>query len=194
MEPTPQQVKGFWDHMSAWYGSKVKSKASATEMQLIAQALGIMGIVDEDSFMNDFTTTIGKTIYAPFEVGVPSDGHTLWSQIEIGAHEHQHVIQVRDIGVKFAVRYLTDPTWRSVYEGEAYRVSMSLHFWRYGEVPSVEGYVHSMKSYGVSEENLDFFRSFLTMSTHTIEQGGLVDEATKTAVAWLNDNAPSLKA
>jgi len=194
MDPTPQQVKDLWKHLSDRYGSKVKHKASAAEMKLIGEALDLIGILDASSFMGDFTTTINKTIYTPFEVGVPSDGHTLWSQIVIGAHEHQHVIQARDMGVQFAVLYLTDDTWRSAYEGEAYRVSLTMDYWHHGSLPSVEGYVNSMRSYGVSDASLDFFRRYLELSLPTIRDGGLADEASRTAIEWLEANAPELKA
>jgi hypothetical protein len=194
MNPTPEQVKGLWDHMTAKYGTTVKSKADAEEMKLIAKALELIGILDADKFLTQFTTTIGSTIYVPFKIGVDSPGHKLWDQMVICAHEHQHVIQAQTIGFEFATRYLIDPTWRAVYEGEAYRVSMTMHNWHYGKVPPVAGYVKVIESYGVSGASQQFFEKYLTMSSKTLEMGGVPDEGAKVALDWLNQHAPQLQA
>jgi len=194
MKPTPEQVKAFWDHMCGKYGSTVVSKADAEEMKLIAKALELIGILDADKFLNQFTTTIGSKIYTPFEVGVESSKHDLWNQMVICAHEHQHVIQAQTIGVEFATRYLIDPTWRAVYEGEAYRVSMTLLAWRNGKVPPVTGYVKVIESYGVEGASQQFFKKYLEMSRATLKAGGIPDEAAKVAIDWLNEHTPQLQA
>ena len=58
-------------------------------------------------FLGSFTTTIGKRIYTPFDIGVPDERYDLWGQISVCVHEHQHVEQLlRDGWLKFAGRYL----------------------------------------------------------------------------------------
>jgi len=191
MKPTPEQVKALWTHMTETYGSEVQNKASAEEMQLIGRVLDVMGILDKDAFLTQFTTTIGRTIYTPFTVGVAAPGHDLWAQMVICAHEHEHVVQARD--ALFPVRYLLDQTWRATYEGEAYRTSMNLEHWHRGKVPPVEGYVNAAKSYGLDEKHLTFFRKYLKLSVPTLEQGGIPGPAALVAIAWLEKHAPELK-
>lgn len=191
MRPTSQQVMDFWAHMTSIYGTTVKTKANAQEMRLIGEALGIIGIVDTKAFMTRFSTTIGKTIYTSFDVGVETKMHPLWSQMVICAHEHEHVLQDKDRS--FALKYLMDETWRAAYEGEAYRTSMTLETWRTGKVPSIEGYVKAMQSYGVGKSTLGFFRRYLELSLPVLEQGGIPGDAAKTAIHWLEKNAPELK-
>ena len=177
--------------MTETYGSEVQNKASAEEMQLIGRVLDVMGILDKDAFLTQFTTTIGRTIYTPFTVGVAAPGHDLWAQMVICAHEHEHVVQARD--ALFPVRYLLDQTWRATYEGEAYRTSMNLEHWHRGKVPPVEGYVNAAKSYGLDEKHLTFFRKYLKLSVPTLEQGGIPGPAALVAIAWLEKHAPELK-
>jgi hypothetical protein len=62
-------VRAFWDFMTREYGSRAISKANAVEMKLAAQALGLMGVLDTEAFLRDYTTTIGRRIYVPFEPG-----------------------------------------------------------------------------------------------------------------------------
>jgi len=194
MNPTPEQVKGLWNYMTNKYGTTVKAKADATEMKLIAEGLDLIGILDAEAFLTQFTTTIGSTIYTPFKVGDDYPNLTLWEQIEVCAHEHQHILQFQRDGLGFALQYLMDPTWRAVYEGEGYRVTMTLHHWHYGTLPPVEKYVTAIESYGISGATQEFFEKYLTMSCKTLELGGVPDEAAKVALDWLTQHAPELQA
>lgn len=189
MNLTSQMVKDFWAYMTDKYGTTVKSKANANEMELIASFLNVMGITDKEAFLTRFTTTIGKTIYVPFTIGEEKDCWNLWAQTLVCVHEHQHVIQAMNTGEGlFFARYLLDPTYRATYEGEGYRTNMTLNFWAHGTTPDVEPYLYSIKSYGLGEAETTFFRKFLTMSIPTIIAGGIPDEAARVAIAWLEEH------
>ena len=62
----------------------------------------------ERPLLKNFTTTIGRRIYTPFEVGSPKGGWDLWHQIVICVHEHQHVVQHDREGLAYEVSYLAD--------------------------------------------------------------------------------------
>jgi hypothetical protein len=66
--PTVGMVTGLWDHMTDHYGSRV-AKKDAPEMQLVGTALEKMGILDAEDFLKRYATTLGRTIYLPFEIG-----------------------------------------------------------------------------------------------------------------------------
>ena len=100
--------------------------------------LSRINVLDKDEFLRRYTTTIGKRIYTPFDVGVPDERYDLWRQISVCVHEHQHVEQLlRDGWLKFAGRYLVSSAARAAYEAEAFRCNMELHYWRYGEIPDL---------------------------------------------------------
>ena len=117
MKPTelsPELVRDFWRHMTGAYGTRVIDKSSAWEMRLVGMFLARINVLDEEEFLRRFTTTIGKRIYTPFEVGVPDEHYDLWSQISVCVHEHQHVEQLlRDGWLKFAGRYLVSSVGRA---------------------------------------------------------------------------------
>jgi len=191
-QPTPEIVRSFWQHMSQSYGSTVRDKATAEEMQLFAKGLDKMGIVNGAEFLSRFVTTIGSTIYTPFTPGEATETWPLWDQIVVCAHEHQHVLQ-SDQSLSFTLKYLSDPVWRAAYEGSAYRVSMTLDFWHYGKTPVTKPYLEAAKSYGLDTPSLDFFQQYLELSIPAIRQHGKPDEAARVAIEWLEQNAPELK-
>lgn len=188
---TPQIVKDLWAFLSAKYGSTVKAKAEATEMQLIAEGLSLIGVLDKTAFLTRFTTTIGKTIYAPFAVGVVSDQHSLLSQVIVAAHEHQHIVQ-SNADMTFAPSYLLDSSWRAVYEAEAYRVSLTMAYHLTGVLGTPKDYASYLNSYGVGARDIKFAEEYLRLSLPTIRAGGVPDEAARVAIQWLREHAPQV--
>lgn len=185
---TPELVRNFFAFMSKKYNSTFESKANAAEMKLISQALNYFSITDGAAFLSRFTTTIGKTIYIPFVIGIPDDNYSLLGQIIVCAHEHQHIIQSNKAGeAVFAMRYLLDPTWRASYEAEAYRVSMAVTSYLTGIAPETTPYLESIKSYGLGSDELDFFRNYLESSLPVIASYNTPDESARVSINWLDN-------
>lgn len=188
MNITSDHVKAFWAFMSDKYGTTAKSKIDADEMKVVSKVLGTLGVLDESAFMARFVTTIGKTIYIPFTIGEATETWSLWGQIQVCAHEHQHVIQSIEVGeAMFFARYLLDKTYRAVYEAEGYRTNMALNWWATKDTPDITPHMKSIKSYGIDQPNVDFFERTLTMSIPIIQAGGVPDEAARVTIKWLAD-------
>ena len=176
------------------YGTRVIAKANALEMKAAAYALGLMGVLDAEAFLRDYTTTIGRRIYVPFEPGRDADGWSLWGQLAVCVHEHQHVEQLdRDGWLKFAGKYLLSSAGRAAYEAEAYRCDMELHFWRTGEVLDPKTLAAKLKHYACTSTDVEVAEKALTMSAATVRRGGIVNRASQKAIAWLNVHAPAFK-
>jgi hypothetical protein len=191
MNLTPELVKSYWEYMTRKHRTEVRYKTDAEEMKSLADLLSVMGVLDPTDFMTRFATTIGRTIYLPFQIGDASS-FSLWSQIEIGAHEHQHVVQLDSDPNFFSTNYVLDPTKRAHYEAEAYRVSMTMNFWATGCAPQPDMYVESLKHYGIDEKGIDFAREYLRLSRPTILTHGIPDQAAKDTIGWFQTNAPTL--
>lgn len=176
----------LWDHMSDHYGSRVARKC-APEMQLVAGALETMGILGANEFLERYATTLGRTIYLPFEIGVGNE-RELDSQIRLCAHEHQHVVQYLEGGPKFAWEYISDSARRAYYEADALRATMELHYWLYGEVPNVTMLAEGLKGYGCSQQDIIVCAQANLMVSKVIEQGGVGSDAGKTAIEWLDSH------
>jgi hypothetical protein len=179
-------VTGLWDHMSDHYGTRLARK-DAPEMQLAATALEEMGILDAEDFLRRFTTTLGRTIYTPYEIGV-GDERKLASQLRTCVHEHQHVVQYYRGGVRFAFEYATDTARRAHYEADAHRCSLELHYWMYGKVQNVRRVAETLVDYGCTGADIDVCEKALLMTAKVVEQGGVSSDAGKVAVEWLNQH------
>jgi hypothetical protein len=177
---------GLWDHMTAHYGSRV-AKKDAPEMQLVAHALEEMGILDAEDFLRRYATTLGRTIYLPFEIGVGGELE-LGRQIRLCAHEHQHVIQYLEGGPKFAWEYLSDSARRGYYEADALRATMELHFWLHDEVQNTLQLAEGLANYGCSPQDIIVCAKANLMVSKVVEQGGVGSDAGKTAIEWLDSH------
>jgi hypothetical protein len=190
----PEEVWAFWRFMQDHYRTTVVNKRDALEMQLVAQALDALGIQSRDRFLRNFTTTLGRRIYTPFEVGSPRGGWDLWSQVVICVHEHQHVVQHDREGLSFEVSYLADRAARARWEAEAYRSNLELHFWRYGTTPSARRIAEVLGDYGCRPEDVDVAAKSLALSAVSVRKGAVINEATHVALGWLDEHVPRLRA
>jgi hypothetical protein len=193
-QPTPAHVTALWDAMRARYGTRIVDKSSAAEMKLVGWFLERIGVLDQATFLERFTTTIGRRIYVPFTPGTPTPRHSLWSQLVICVHEHQHVEQlVRDGAVTFSLRYLASPAARAAYEADAYRCNLELHHWHTGQLPSPRELAERLRSYGVRDADIDVAETTLIAAARTVKAGGVITPAAKFAIAWLREHAPELE-
>ena len=104
LDVEPEEVWSFWRFMQDHFRTTVVNKQNALETQVVARVLDTLGIQSKDRFLKNFTTTIGRCIYTPFEVGSPKGGWDLWSQIVVCVHEHQHVVQHDREGLRSSSR------------------------------------------------------------------------------------------
>ena len=190
----PEEVGAFWRFMQDHYRTTVVNKRDALEMQLVAQALDALGIQIRDRFLRNFTTTLARRIYTPFEVGSPRGGWDLWSQVVICVHEHQHVVQHDREGLSFEVSYLADRAARARWEAEAYRSNLELHFWRYGTTPAARRIAEVLSDYGCRPEDIDVAAKTLALSAVSVRKGAVINEATHVALGWLDEHVPRLRA
>lgn len=192
---TPAEVRQFWQYMETQYNFTVIDKSSSSSMQLVAKLLDLLGIVKKDYFLKNFTTTLGRRIYTPFVVGVPQWGWDLWSQVEVCAHECQHIHQyAHDGGVEFSWQYVTNHVKRAQYEAEAYTVDLELQWWRYKRLANPLALAKLLSNYGCTATDVAVVAKRLGLTAVSVRSGAVVQEASLTALDWLNHNVPRLKA
>lgn len=190
----PEEVWAFWRFMQDHFRTSVINKKSALEMQLVAQALDALGIQSRERFLKNFTTTIGRRIYTPFEVGSPKGGWDLWHQVVICVHEHQHVVQHDREGLSYEVSYLADRAARARWEAEAYRSNLELAYWRTGATPSAQRTASVLKDYGCRPEDVEVTAKSLALSAISVKKRAVINEATYVALGWLDEHVPRLRA
>lgn len=192
-EPTPDLVADFWRAMQAHYGTTIIDKSNALEMRLAARFLQRANILDAPTFLKRFTTIIGRRIYAPFTPGIATKRHSLWSQLVVCVHEHQHVEQHdRDGKLRFSARYIASKPARTAYEAQAYICNIELHHWHTGQIPNIPELAKRLTDYGLRPSDIATAEQTLNNAAHQIQAGKLVTPASKTAIQWLQQNAPEL--
>lgn len=191
---TAALVCEFWQYMMHRYNASVIDKRSASEMQAVSLLLGKLGIVDGESFLRHFATTIGHRIYIPFEIGLATADWSLWGQLIVCAHECQHIVQYDELGpIKFAWQYVAKTAGRARLEAEAYRCQLELHFWRTGQLLSAHELASSLKSYGVTDADVQVAETILRMSGESVRRGAVINPTSRAAIDWLNVHAPELR-
>lgn len=193
LDVQPDQVWAFWRFMQDHFHTSVINKNSALEMQLVARGLEALGVQSKDRFLKNFTTTIGRRIYMPFEVGSPKGGWDLWHQIVICVHEHQHVVQHDREGLSYEVSYLADRAARARWEAEAYRSNLEMAYWRTGTTPSAQATASVLKDYGCRPEDIEVTAKSLALSAISVKKGAVINEATHVALGWLDEHVPRLR-
>lgn len=193
LDVQPEEVWAFWRFMQEHFHTSVVNKRDALEMQLVAQALDALGVQSRERFLRNFTTTIGRRVYTPFEVGVPRGGWDLWSQVIVCVHEHQHVVQHDREGLSFEVSYLADRAARARWEAEAYRSNLELQFWRTGTTPSAQRTASVLKDYGCRDGDIEVTAKSLALSAISVRKGAVINEATHVALGWLDEHVPRLR-
>lgn len=182
--------------MSDRFGARVEQKGTSGAMQAAATALALVGIQSREQFLSEYVTTMGRTVFVPYEVGSVG-AWSPWQQIATMAHECQHIVQHDRTGlVAHSLDYLTSQAARTRLEAEAYTTSMELHHWHYG---SIEGWwmnerAKGMRHYGVSDLDQAVLRLHLMAAAPTIRRGGFVTIAATVAIQWLDVHLPEARA
>jgi hypothetical protein len=189
-------VRMYAGHMASVYGASVAPKRESQVMRTAGAALRVLGIGLGERFMTHVVTTMGATIYVPFELGERGGVYSPWEQIAVLAHECQHVHERSSGGLARDVGYLLDTAQRTYTEATACTTSMELHHWRYGVIEGwwTRSKADSLHGYAVSDADVTHIHTHLISAAATIRRGGLITHAGRTAIAWLDEHAPELRA
>lgn len=183
---TPEDVRDFYIAMCGHYNVKLIDKNNSADMQMLADNLDRLGIVDHDRFLRDFVTTVGNKIYAPFTPGIAVGVWDLWQQTMVLGHEIQHVAQDRaKEGILFEFEYTSNSTKRAYYEMEAYRVQQTLAWHFRGEELSPRALAELLRDYNCDQADIDMVCKMLMISAKAIQKGAVPGAVCQFEVDWL---------
>lgn len=182
---TSEDAHAFWAYMGAQTGGRVVDKRTAPEMQVIAEALGAAGLLTPEVFLEEYATTIGRTIYVSDLDALPP-----WDSILLAVHEHQHVIQYGARGPGFAWRYLSEPAYRTSAEVEAMRAAMEVDYVRRGATRAPRELAAGLRSYAVSPADVRTAERMLEQARVILGRGAPPTvEAARLAYPWLRSRS-----
>ena len=184
---TKEDVQNAWKYMSKYYDFDIIDKSNAKEMQIAGWALELMDIQDSDDFLKRYTTTIGRNIYVPFEIGEGSQSK-LKLQLCTLAHEAQHVVQFRRNSGKFVFRYLTSDAARASYEADALRANMEMYWYMTGKLLSPKKLSDSLVGYSIGDDDRRVVYKNLMISSKVVKRGGVITGTSKTLIKWMQNN------
>lgn len=194
MPITSQLVKDFYGVACTQYKANTTSKSNSDFMKLIGSFLDGIGVLDKELFMRQYTTTIGTTIYTPYEIGVDGgpDGYDLWDQVKVLVHELTHAVQYRTHPAKFLVLYLASPSDRATYEAEALAADLQIYWWMYGRGYDTKQRVRTLLNYGLKQGHCDYAAQYLDVHNDIFAQGGTSSEIATWAASWLDAHGAKL--
>jgi len=182
---TSQLVKDFYAAATKQYGASIINKSDNEFMKLVSSFLDGIGVLDKDVFMKHFVTTVGTSIYIPYEVG--ADGEwSLWNQIGVLVHELVHCEQYREAPAAFMVKYLVNKSDRATYEAQAYGADLEMKYWFNGQGYDIKKRTQSLLNYGLQQEHCDYAAEHLAIYDDVFKQGGGVSHVAAWAKEWLN--------
>ena len=174
-ELTSEDVLSFGAALAARYGASIQQKVGNPVMEVVASLLQETGIGQKQDFMSNYCTTLGRTIYVNFRLGVEDASDvTLASQVAVLCHEATHVVQFDRGAFTFTWLYLTDTEQRSILEAEAY-VQQSLFEYLYaGQMMSPDDVAGWMGSYGVHPQDATLAKQLVESAQAAVRAGGVV--------------------
>jgi hypothetical protein len=193
-EPTPEIVKAFYEAGVKEFDVEIMKKTDSKKMELVAKWLNFWGVKDYKDFMENYTTTVGESIYNAFEIGVPGNGWGLVWQMTTLVHELRHVLQYRESKVLFPIDYATSRSARTHYECQAFAADMELWHWLTGRDYPIGNRVGSLlRGYNIKQMHADYAQVHLDTIHEIVKEGGVTDDIADWAITWCEENAPELK-
>ena len=189
---TEQLVRDYWAFLQERYNVTISDKSDDHFMITVGWALDMMGVLDSERFLEEYTTTIGQQIYLPVPLCDPS--RSLLSWITLGAHEVTHAEQFAENRNEFLLQYLSSQTHRATYEADAFRTGFEIRAWFNFENTQYfhpRSYAERLRDYALGDEQIDYVTKVHTKSIAIVAKGGLVTPVGKETIAWLNENIES---
>lgn len=190
-EPTPEIARAFAEHMIREFGATLHEKDDPLRLS-VALGVRILGLDPAH-----YATTLADHIFTPFKFGERVEGAwALWEQMEVLVHECQHVEQYRRNGLRAGLDYIGSTAKRAANEAQCLSSNLELHHWRYGQIESwyPRARVEGLLLYGCSARDVLVAEKHTRMIGLSAKRGLVITRAARTALAWLNANAPDLKA
>lgn len=178
---TPTEVIGLWAELESKFRLRLIDKQDSEEMVFLGDVLEQLGVMDQQQFLDGYATTIGRSVYLPFELG-NSDSRSLISQARTICHEAQHGHQHSTKGrSRWAIKYVADPAFRGAEEAEAMTTSCEVHFLLTGKVLDPRLQAEKLANYALGEDDIDTVAKRLNSAFKTVKAGGITTPAGKVA-------------
>ncbi len=153
--PSPAQFQKLMRQLEAKHDVEFIDKRDSVAMKLVSEFLRAFGVMDPQTFLTSYATTIGWKVYLPFTPGEP---YGVWEDIPwqyyTVLHEAVHKLQYsRFGGPVFAWDYVVSSEIRAIHEAEAYLLQLEMGWHCEGKVYAPERLAAGLTHYACSPED-----------------------------------------
>lgn len=152
------------------FGCVITSNKDSSSIKAIASALDTLGVKDHEAFMKEVAITLYKNIYLPFEMGCLEIDPL--RQLELVAHELEHVLQWDHNVLEFGINYLTKPEKRAEYEVKALGANLEFRWRTTKQLYDIKELSTHMKWYKISSKDIKVSEKHLAILANILKQGG----------------------
>jgi hypothetical protein len=188
---TKKLVKDFYRYMLRKQGVSLV-KRDSIQMAIISSAIDLLGVADEDDFLDSCGIAIGRRqpfVYLPFEAGVFSTARQGMVQIASLPHELHHIEQNREDRSNQG-KYLLRRGHRAFQEAEAIHVEMELWHWYLPRHRfAINRAAARLRMYQLRNSDIGVVKRQLAMAKRDVERGIVTHPVSKTAIRWLIKHA-----
>ncbi len=152
------------------FNVKITSNKNEGEIEAVASILDLIGVKDKEAFLKEVAITIYRHIYLPFTVGDLSVDPL--KQLEIIAHELEHVLQWEKDPLAFGINYLTKPEKRAEMEVKALGANLEWVWRTTGKLYDIKQLSAHMKWYRIGSKDIKVAEKHLAILANILKQGG----------------------
>lgn len=185
---TKKMVVDYHEYMARRFNFTVIEKTDSDLMPIVSRALDVFGIMDKDTFLKRYATTVvdpfldRKWVYIPWVPGVGSQSSRA-AQMRVLSHETEHTIQGEDIN--FILRYARSRSKRAHYEALATQAELETHCLLTGKPLNVSYAANRLKAYGVRAADIDVTKQHLALVNMVVVRGAVGTAAGKATRQFL---------
>ena len=165
-----EELKEIKTKLEKRFGCVITSNKDSSSITAIASALDTLGIKNKEEFMKNVAITLYKNIYLPFEFGCISVDPL--RQLELVAHELEHVLQWDHNVLEFGINYLTKPEKRAEYEVKALGANLEFRWRTAHQLYDIKELSAHMKWYKISSKDIKVSEKHLAILANILKQGG----------------------
>jgi hypothetical protein len=165
-----EELKEIKKKLEKRFDCKITSNKDEASIKAIANVLDTLGIKDKEEFMKNVAITIYKTIYLPFEFGCLTIDPL--RQLELVAHELEHVLQWEKDPLAFGINYLTKPEKRAEMETKAMGANMEWVWRTTGKLYDIKLLAKHLVWYKVKSKDIKVAEKHLAILANILKQGG----------------------
>lgn len=165
-----EEIADIVKKLEKQFNVKITSNKNAEEIVAIASVLDAIGVKDKEEFLKSVSITLYRHIYLNFAPGDLFIDPLI--QLEVIAHELQHVLQWSENPMVFMNNYLTKHEKRAEYEVAAIACAMEFRWRTTKQLYDPKLAASHLRWYRCNSKDIKVAEKHLAILANILKQGG----------------------